>query len=128
MIGRIKISFPYRVKVLGLSFYRNKLAGFSFTNQATLILSQHLKIDINDLTKWVEENRTLYITEMIYAAYICNCQETYTKPIFTKSQLLNGFSKLDEQNQKDLMRVWNESLTIGSKPIPGAKKKPQTKR
>lgn len=128
MIGRINIKIPFRRSIFGVSFYRTKEAGFSFTNQATLILSQNLKIDINVLPKWVDENRVLYLTEMLWAAYICNCQETFSKPKFSKSQIIDGFSKLEETGQKEIIKVWNDSLTMGAKPIPGAKKKPQTNR
>ena len=123
MIGRVDIQVPYKFNIIGLSFYRDRQAGFAFTNQATLILAQNVGIELQEVPKWAKENQTLYFIESLFAAYIAYCQENYKKPVFDKKRLSEGFTHLSEEDQKKIVRVWNEALTTGAKPIPSKKKR-----
>ena len=117
MIGRIKINIPFAYSFAGLSYYRNRQAGFSFSNATTLILAQNIGIELSELAKWAKENQTLYFLEMLWAAYVSHCQETYTKPVFTKKKLAEGINKLPEGELKRIVAVWNDSMKIGAKEI-----------
>ena len=128
MVGRISISVPFRYNIAGLSFFINRRAGFSFTNHATLILANSLGKELDEVNQWAKENRTLFVNEMFYAAYLAYCQENYTKPKFSKTKIAQGFLRMDIEDQKKIMKVWNDSATFGAKSMPGAKKKPQPKR
>jgi hypothetical protein len=123
MIGRITIPIPYQTKVFGLSFFRKRQAGFSFTNHATLLISQHTGVELSKVPEWAKENKTLYFIETLYAAYIAWCQENYKSPVFDKQRLMVGFNQLDEDRQKMIVKVWNESTTFGAKKIPSKKKR-----
>ena len=122
MIGRIKIQVPFLFSFAGLTWFKFRQAGFSFTNKATLILAENIGKKIDEVPKWVDENRTLYFSEMLYAAYLAYCQENYTKPVFSKEKLIQGYLRLDESEQKRIVGAWNESVTFGAKPYPGKKK------
>lgn len=122
MIGRITLYIPFPCNFSGLTWYRKRQAGFSFTNHATLILSQNIGVDISELPEWAKKNQTLYFAEMLFAAYLAWSQENYKKPIFTKQKISEGFTKLSEYDQKSIIKAWNESLTMGAKQIPVKKK------
>jgi hypothetical protein len=117
MIGRIVINVPFAYTFAGLSYYRNRQAGFSFSNHATLILSQNIGIDLADLPKWAKENHTLYAAEMMYSAYLAYCQENYKKPVFSKKKLSEGINRLSEDDLKRIISTWNDSAKIGVKEV-----------
>lgn len=123
MIGRITLNIPLACNFSGLTYYRKRQAGFSFTNHATLILSQNVGIDLSELPEWAKKNQTIYFAEMLYAAYLAWSQENYKKPIFSKQKISEGFTKLSETEQKSIISVWNDSLTLGAKQIPVKKKR-----
>lgn len=127
MVGRISISVPFRYNIAGLTFFVNRRAGFSFTNHATLILANNLNKTIDEVNEWARQNRTLFINEMFYAAYVAWCQENYTRPVFSKTKIAQGFLRLDLEDQNKIMKVWTDSTTFGAKSMPGAKKKQQPK-
>ena len=117
MIGRIVINVPFAYTFAGLSYYRNRQAGFSFSNHATLILSQNIGIDLADLPKWAKENQTMYAAEMMYSAYLAYCQENYQKPVFSKKKLSEGISRMSDEDLKRIITAWNDSVSIGAKQI-----------
>lgn len=78
---------------------------------------------INDVMKWADKNRNIFMAEMLWAAYLANCQENYKKPVFDKARFLQGYAKLPDSEQKRIIECWNESKEFGVQPIQGAKKK-----
>lgn len=122
MIGRITIQIPFLFSFAGLTWFKSRQAGFSFNNRATLILSENVNRTIDQLPKWIEENRTLYFSEMLYAAYLSHCQETYTKPKFSREKLTQGYLRLSEEDQKRIIKAWNEANSTGAKDMPVKKK------
>lgn len=123
MIGRIDIQVPIRIKVLGLSFFKNRQVGFSFTNHAILILSKNTGVEMSKIPEWAKENQIIYFAETLYSAYIANCQETYQKPKLNKTQITEGFNMLSDEDKKRVLTTWNESLSFGAKEIPSKKKR-----
>ena len=122
MIGRIKLNIPFLFSFAGLIWFKNRQAGFSFCNRTTLILAENIGKSIDEIPKWVDENRALYYGEMLYAAHLAYCQENYIKPTWTRKKLIEGYMKLPEEEQKKIVKAWNDSVNIGAKPLPGKKK------
>lgn len=117
MIGRIVIKVPFAYSFAGLTLYRNRQAGFSFTNHATLILAKNVGIEMSELPKWAKENQTMYAAEMMYAAYLADCMERFEKPKFTRKKLSEGINKLSDEDLKRIISAWNDSVSIGAKQI-----------
>lgn len=89
--------------------------GFLFWNEAIIICSRDLKIELKDFFDWAEKNNTLYFTQMLFAAYILWCKENYKKPALSKHELIYAFTTLPEDKQKELMMVWKDSESFGVK-------------
>jgi hypothetical protein len=117
MIGRIETYIPFAYSFAGLSYNKTRQVGFSFNNHATLILAQNIGIELSKLQEWAKENKTLHFMEMMFAAYISHCRETYQKPKVTKQKLIEGLNRLPEDELKKIVAAWNDSVSIGAKEI-----------
>lgn len=123
MVGRINITVPFACQFAGLTWYRPRRAGFCFTNHATFLVCENVGKEMNEIVEWSQKNQMQYFAEMLWAAYLAWCFENSKLPKFKKKELLDGFNRLPKDEQKRVVKTWNDATTIGAKQIKAKKKR-----
>jgi len=122
MINRTEIKLPYPTRV---GFFVKKRVGFSFDELAIFFMHQSIGVNSqSELKKWLEKNSDnhLYI-ETLWAATKSYCHHNVKRHNLDKSKFIKGLAMMDKKTAKELMTVWNNSQTFGTRKPYNAKKK-----
>lgn len=112
-MGEIELILSKVCKFWFFQYTKKVRTGFLFTNKAFLILSENIKLSLDDLFDWSEKNQTLYFLEMLYAAYLNYCQTKYQRPALNKQELSLAFAILPEEKRKNIIAVWGNAENFG---------------
>lgn len=112
-MGLIELTLYKVIKFWFIQYTKKNKTGFLFTNKSFLILSENMKLSLDDLFDWSEKNQTLYFIEMLYASYLNYCQSVYRKPDFNKQELSLAFAILPEDEKNKVFTTWGNAENFG---------------
>lgn len=112
-MGLIELTLYKVIKFWFIQYKKKNKTGFLFTNKSFLILSENMKLSLDDLFDWSEKNQTLYFIEMLYASYLNYCQSVYRKPDFNKQELSLAFAILPEDEKNKVFTTWGNAENFG---------------
>lgn len=121
--GTVEVKLPYPIKILGGTFYRNRIIGFSFDQLSMLIILKNNNVDMKKYSAWRKKiNNNKFVIETMFAAAQSYCKERRLKDNFTKKGLLHAFDECSNETRELIAACWKDSEELGYKELPGKKK------
>jgi len=121
--GTIEIKLPYPVKLGPVYFNRKRMIGFSFDQRCLFNVLQNNDIDLQNHGKWLKEtDRTVIVSETLFAGAQSYCQERRVKDNFTKQGLVRAIASATDQERQQIIDCYMQSEKLGYKRLPGKKK------
>lgn len=113
----IIVNLPFPAKFLGVSFFKFKRMGFTFTNMAIFLFRENNQLQSSDdYNEWLKKNgEAKLVSEMIYSAAQTYCMNNQLKQKFTKQDLNIAIASTTQENQKEIMKCWTNSSNFGLK-------------
>ena len=113
----IIVNLPFPAKFLGISFFKFKRMGFTFTNMAIFLFRENNQLETSDeYNEWIKKNgETKLVSEMIYSAAQTYLMNNQLKQKFTKQNLNIAIASTTEENQQKIVNCWKNSSTFGTK-------------